>query len=104
MNVGKKKQENKQEREYLEVRIVEVSNVKVVDAQNGATLIFLTLNLNGVSINNCRIATTKDGRDFVAFPSYKGSNGQYYSYVYAPLSEEDTAAICELVQKEIDKQ
>lgn len=103
MNVGKKKQE-KQERKYLELRSVEVSNVKVVETKSGATLIFLTLNLNGVTINNCRIATTKDGKDFVAFPQYKGSNGQYYSYVYAPLSEEDTAAICELVQKEIDAQ
>lgn len=93
-----KKQET--EREYIEVRSMEVKNVRVVDGKNG-DLIFLTLVLNGVQINNCRIATGKNG-DFVSFPQYKGKDGNYYSYVYAALSEEDTLAICEAVQKEID--
>lgn len=91
--------ENK-EREFLEVRSMEVKNVRVIDGKNG-DVIFLTLVLNGVTINNCRIATGKNG-DFVSFPQYKGSNGTYYSYVYAPLSDEDTLKICEAVQSAID--
>ncbi len=103
MDTSKAKKGTKKEtkeREYLEVRSMEVKNVRVVDGKNG-DLIFLTLVLNGITINNCRIATGKNG-DFVSFPQYKGSDGNYYSYVYAALSDEDTTQICEAVQSAID--
>ena len=56
----------------------------------------------GISINNCRIVTGKNG-DFISFPQYKGTNGEYYNVVYAKLSEEDTKNICALVQEKIDE-
>ena len=103
MDTSKAKKNTKKEtaeREYLEVRSMEVKNVRVVEGKNG-DMIFLTLVLNGIAIYNCRIATGKNG-DFVSFPQYKGSDGNYYSYVYAYLSEEDTKKICEAVQSAID--
>lgn len=104
MNTSKaktKKQEETKEREYCEVRSVDVKNVRVVDGKNG-DLVFFTLTLNGVTIYNCRVATGKNG-DFISFPQYKGSNGTYYNNVYVALSEEDSAQILELIQKELDK-
>ena len=104
MNTSKAKSKNKKqdqgEREYIEVREVEVKNVRVIDGTNG-DLVFFTLVLNGVTIYNCRVATGKNG-DFISFPQYKGTNGTYYNNVYAALSEEDSAQILEMIQKELD--
>lgn len=104
MNTSKAKSKSKKqeqgEREYIEVREVEVKNVRVIDGKNG-DLVFFTLVLNGVTIYNCRVATGKNG-DFISFPQYKGTNGTYYNNVYAALSEEDSAQILEMIQKELD--
>lgn len=91
------------ERKTIKVTSMDVQNVRVVETKNGTELIFLTLVLNGVTINNCRIASGSKG-DFVSFPQYKGSNDKYYNYVYAPLSDEDTKTICDKVQEIIDNQ
>ena len=50
--------------------------------------LYFTLVLNGVTINNCHIAHTQDGREFISLPQYRGSDGNYYSVVYVRLSEE----------------
>lgn len=95
-----KKDDNK-EREFIVLSDYEVSNVRVLDTKNGDMVLF-TLRLNGVTIYNCRVATGKNG-DFISFPQYKGTNGNYYNNVYAPLSDEDTKIILADVQTAIDK-
>ena len=104
MNTSKAKKANKkdnqQERTFIEVRECEVKNVRVVDGKNG-DLVFFTLVLNGVTIYNCRVATGKNG-DFISFPQYKGNDGKYYNNVFVSLSDEDSAAILENIQKQID--
>ena len=94
------KKEDQQERTFIEVRECEVKNVRVVDGKNG-DLVFFTLVLNGVTIYNCRVATGKNG-DFISFPQYKGNDGKYYNNVFVSLSDEDSAAILENIQKQID--
>lgn len=99
-NAKKSKAKSKeQEREFCEVRSTEVKNVRVVDGKNG-DLVFFTLVLNGVTIYNCRVATGKNG-DFISFPQYK-SGDKYYNNVYVALSDEDSNAILEEIQKQID--
>lgn len=105
MNTSKAKKQAKKEtqapeRTPIEVRNVEVKNVRVVEGKNG-DLIFFTLMLNGVTIYNCRVATGKNG-DFISFPQYKGSNGKYYNNVYVVLSDEDSTKILENIQHQID--
>lgn len=94
-----KKPETKknEERKTIEVRSVEVSRVRATT--NGT--VFFTLALNGVTIYDCRAMEGKNG-DFVAFPSEKGKDGKYYSKVYAPLSDEDNAAIIAEVEKQLN--
>ena len=94
------KKDNQQERTFIEVRECEVKNVRVVTGKNG-DLVFFTLILNGVTIYNCRVATGKNG-DFISFPQYKGNDGKYYNNVFVSLSDEDSAAILENIQKQID--
>ena len=102
MKVNSKKATTKKvaNREEIVVASFEVKNVRVVSTKNG-DLIFFTLNLNGIFINNCKVATGKNG-DFISFPSYKGSDGNYYNTVYAALSQADSDAILEEVTKAID--
>jgi DNA-binding cell septation regulator SpoVG len=103
MNTSKAKKteaKEKQERTNIEIRSMEVRNVRVVAGKNG-DLVFFTLELNGVAIYNCRVATGKNG-DFISFPQYKGSDGKYYNNVYVSLSDEDSSKILEEIQKQID--
>ena len=103
MNTSKAKKteaKEKQKRTFIELRSMEVRNVRVIAGKNG-DLVFFTLELNGVTIYNCRVATGKNG-DFISFPQYKGSDGKYYNNVYVSLSDEDTAKIVEEIQKQID--
>lgn len=101
MNTTKaKKAKETKEREVAEVREAVVSNVRVIDGKYGET-VFFSLKVNGVNINNCRAVSGKNG-DFISFPQYKGSNGQYYNTVYVALADEDQAKILQDVQSAID--
>lgn len=101
-NAKKAKETQTEEKEVLKLDSWNVERVRVVTTKDGKDLVFLSLMLNGITIHNCRVATGRNG-DFISFPQYKGSNGQYYNTVYARLSEEDTKNICAMVQEEIDK-
>ena len=90
-----KKQEKKHE--GLKSFEFEVTNVRVTESDK----VYFTLNLNGVHINNCRVATGSKG-DFVSFPSLKTKQGTYYNYAYASLSDDQTAAIMAAIQEAID--
>ena len=54
---GSKKEEAKNEVEVLDLKSWNVDRVRVVTTKEGKDLVFLTLMLNGISINNCRIVT-----------------------------------------------
>jgi hypothetical protein len=54
------------------------------------------MKVNGVMIYGCWLMESKDGNNFVSFPSYKGKDGKYYSHVYFKIDEK--------VQAEIEKQ
>ena len=96
-----KKEEAKSERTFAEIREHEIGNVRVIDTKNGDMVLF-TLSINGVTIYNCRVATGKNG-DFISFPQYKGTNGNYYNNVYVAISDEDSKKILAEVQKAIDE-
>lgn len=53
--------------------------------------------LNGVTIYNCTVAETRDGKNFISFPSRKGNDGKYYSYVYFRFSDADMDKVLEAV-------
>ena len=98
-----KKTGKKQNEEKATIKVVEygVSHVRCVEGKKG-DIVFFTLLLNGVTINGCRVASGKNG-DFISFPQTQGKDGNYYSVVYAPLSGEDSDAILEAVQEELNK-
>ena len=102
MNTTKAKKNTKEtkEREYCEVRAFEVRNARVV-TYNNKDVVFFTLMLNGIFINSCKVVEGKNG-DFISFPQYKGSNGQWYNTVFVSLADEDSAKIIAAVQEALD--
>lgn len=89
-------------RQPIEVTSWKVENVRVVEGSKG-DIVFFTLDLNGISIYNCRVATGKDG-DFISFPQYKGSDNKWYNSVYAKLSDEHSQEILKSIQDIINEQ
>lgn len=100
MDTSKAKKGNKKEVEYVQIDRVDVRSARVVETKNG-DIVFFTLLLNGVFINNCRVISGKNG-DFIGWPQYKGSDDKWYNVVYVPISDEDTKNILDLVQDAID--
>lgn len=94
---GYSREETRQsERQYIDVASWDVERCRVT----GRGQIYFTLILNGVSISNCHIAETRDGREFISMPQYKGSDGNYYSTVYAPISDDLQSEILDVVRTE----
>lgn len=80
------------------INVTSLSVERVRDTNKG---VFFTLVLNGIYIHSCKVVEGKNG-DFISFPQYKGSNGKWYSYVWAPLSEADSDYIISLVETELN--
>ena len=88
------------ERETIEV--ISYNIKRAIECSNGAIL--FDLELNGVCIYGCHNAVSRDGNEFIGFPSRKGNDGKYYSVAWAPLSDEDTADIIEAVNQKLDEE
>jgi DNA-binding cell septation regulator SpoVG len=77
-----KKQNNENTVEYS----VEV--LKAKEVKDGK--IIFDMEVNSIKIYGCwyNEYKTKDGKDgtMLSFPSYKGSDGNYYNYVWFPIS------------------
>lgn len=66
-------------------------------------IVMFDLKINGVSIYGCmlkHVVREKDGKEFeiISYPSYQGSNGKYYNYVYYDLSQSDRELIINQVK------
>lgn len=73
---------------------IKINRAKKFD--NGG--IVFDMEVNGVTIYNCRWVETKDS-EFAAFPSNKGKDGKYYNIAYVKLTDEDTQDIKSTVMR-----
>lgn len=78
-----------------------ISEFQVKNARSFDWGTVFTLVLNGVEIHGCRVSERRDGNSFISFPSYKGKDGKWYSYVYFKFSEADQDAILQAVAEAI---
>lgn len=74
---GKKKEEKTYTYEVEVTRAKEIKGSYAFD-----------MRVNGVMIYGCWLKETKDGNNFVSFPSYKGTDGKYYSHAYFKVTDE----------------
>ena len=90
-----KKQNNENTVEYS----AEV--LKAKEVKDGK--IIFDMEVNGIKIYGCwyNEYKTKDGKDgtMLSFPSYKGSDGNYYNYVWFPISTDLKANIIAQIEK-----
>lgn len=82
-----------------EVVCGKVESFKILKATQFSWGVSFNMVLNGVTIYNCTVAETKDGNFFISFPSRKGSDDKWYSYVYFRFSEEDQNKILAAVSE-----
>ena len=78
-----------------------IESVEVTRAKSFSWGVSFTMVLNGVTINNCTVGVTKAGDNFISFPSYKGKDGKWYSYIYFRFSEEDAEKILDMVAEKL---
>lgn len=89
--------ENKEAQKAKE-EAARIYNVEVKRAKEYKDTVFFDVDINGVMIYGCRFIEGKNG-SFVSFPSYKGSDGKYYSHAYIKLDE----ATINLIDEQIDQ-
>lgn len=92
-----RRSENK-EAENAKQEAAKIYNLEVTRAKEYKDTVFFDVNINGVMIYGCRYVEGKNG-DFVSFPSYKGSDGKYYSHAYIKLGEAEVSLIDEQIDK-----
>lgn len=89
--------ENK-EAESAKKEAAKICTLEVKRAKEYKDTVFFDVEINGVMIYGCRYVEGKNG-DFVSFPSYKGSDGKYYSHAYIKLGEAEVFLIDEQIDK-----
>lgn len=94
----KAKKENKEITNY-ELGDFKVSNVRVVTP----TFISFTLELKGLVLYNMKLVETKGGVRFVAPPSQKAKNGNYYNVYSLYLSKEDNERVMDTVLAQLEQ-
>lgn len=87
--------EQKNEAVELDIKVLRANQFK--DSDN----IGITLEINGIKIYNAVYIdmSAKKKDDFISWPSYKGSDGNYYNYVYVSLTSEQVKDISNQIDK-----
>lgn len=92
----KAKENTKKENVNYEIKVLSAKAVK-----DGRAV--FDMEVNGVKIYGCWFTeyTNKEGKEgtMVSFPSYKGTNGTYYSHAWFPISKEAREDIGKQIEK-----
>ena len=59
------------------------------------------LSINGVCIYGVTVRASRDGGEFLAWPSKQGKDGKWYAIARAPLAAEDVAYTVKLIRDEL---
>ena len=87
-------------REYLDVTSYEILRAK--EGQGGR--VWVDMKINGIALYGFQVVPRKDGSgDFLAWPSYKGSDGKYYNSAFAFFRQETEKSLLAAIQEFIDK-
>lgn len=93
-----KKPETKSSRSFATINSFSIRRVNYV--QKTGT-VFFDMTINDIDVFGCRVATAGE-KDFIAYPSYKGTDGKYYSYVNIYMSSDDQSKILAAVEEKLN--
>ncbi len=88
----------KSNQECLKISSFSVIRARVLNSGS----VVADLKINGIIIYGCFVVETKKG-DFISLPQQKGSDGKYYSIVWAKLSKQDTEDIIAEIEKKLNE-
>lgn len=91
------KSNKRSEKVYAEITSCEIRRAR--EWKKGA--VFFDCTLNGIEINGCKVVAGHNG-DFISWPSYKGSDGNWYNTVYVSLDDDTQKEILRKVQDKLD--
>lgn len=96
-----KKQNKKTDMAYFELGLYKatVKNARVLSE----TCAVFTLSCAGFALYNLRVVCTADGKEFIAPPSIKAANGNYYDQYAIYLTEEDQKTLIAKVKELLDE-
>lgn len=95
-NKNSSKKQN-QEREFFAINGMKVSNVRKIP---GTSVISFSLLGHGLGLYNLKIVKGSNG-EFIAAPSSKGKDGNYYAQYAVYLSEEDQKKVIGVVKSKL---
>lgn len=75
--------------------------IKRAKAFEGGSVSFDLVIDGWITIYNMRVVEGKNG-DFISFPKRRATDGNYYSYVWFKMDDNDQKAILEKVQEVLD--
>lgn len=65
------------------------------------TVEFATVTIcDEITVYNCTVRSTKDGKRFLSLPQFKGSDGNYYNVVFIQKDSDTAKEIDELLNME----
>ena len=73
--------------------------LRAKEFENGG--ISFDMEFAGITFYRLGVRSGKNG-DFISYPSYKGSDGNYYHYFYLPLSDDTQDKIIQSVYNRLD--
>ena len=107
MAVKKTNKEEKKEVRKVEYKPAEINVSKVKEIKGKDDCYRFNLEINGVSIYGCSYITyvNKDGKEdnFIAFPQYKGTDGNYYNTCWFPINDSAYSKEFQLIEELIGK-
>lgn len=95
-------QGQKQGKQRAQAEPLQVTECRVTRAHrfsNGGEV--FDIRLNGLTVYGCRLVDGKNGT-FVSFPSRQGTDGKWYSHVFAVLDDKTVEDICAQVAGLLD--
>ena len=95
-----RKKAETQEKKTMKINMDDVNIKRAYEFDNGN--VSFDMEYAGMTFYRLTVVKTKDGKEFVSFPSYE-SNGKWYNYFYMPLSEKDQDALIDLVYKVVNE-
>lgn len=107
MAVNKSKESKKASKREVVYSPATIAVTKVKEIANRENCYRFNLSINGVDIYGCQYVTYtgKDGKesDFISFPQYKGTDGNYYNVCYFPINAPEYRKEYEFIEAEIEK-
>lgn len=99
-----KKATNTSTQKNNDVRELQGETVKIVIREwtdGKRTVEFATLTIcDEITVYNCVVRETKDGKRFLSLPQFKGSDGNYYNVVFIAKDSDTAKEIDELLNME----